>query len=266
MATRVMLHAWSLRSRHGSRHGQPSVIADVSKNMKHTLAIISIAASAILSNLAAATSPEELADAVQSAINSNDQATLLNLLYSQGMSEADLHLVERSQRALFTDQELEDLTLVPLPSDFQAVAVLQGKKYEATAQPQGLIQIKFKPKNGGSLSSGFPYAEVNGEYFLVGTKSTDLNWNGPPDKQIGYGVSGKGQNSVTVEVRWNASGVEQKQTLSSPSAVLMGQYFEEISVTTEDEDAELILTVREDSKEIFQSEPLKGKGTLTYNK
>jgi hypothetical protein len=29
MATRVMLHAWSLRSRHGSRHGQPSVIADV---------------------------------------------------------------------------------------------------------------------------------------------------------------------------------------------------------------------------------------------
>lgn len=29
MATRVTLHAWSLRSRHGSRHGQPSVIADV---------------------------------------------------------------------------------------------------------------------------------------------------------------------------------------------------------------------------------------------
>jgi hypothetical protein len=32
MATRVTLRAWSLRSRHGSRHGQPSVIADVRKN------------------------------------------------------------------------------------------------------------------------------------------------------------------------------------------------------------------------------------------
>jgi len=28
-ATRVTLHAWSLRSRHGSRHGQPWVTADV---------------------------------------------------------------------------------------------------------------------------------------------------------------------------------------------------------------------------------------------
>ena len=46
----------------------------------------------------------------------------------------------------------------------------------------------------------------------------------------------------------------------------MGQYFEEISVTTEDEDAELILTVRQDNKEIFRSEPLKGRGTLTYKK
>lgn len=234
--------------------------------MKHTLAIISIAASATLSNLAAATSPEKLVDAVQSAIKTKDQATLLNLLYSKGMSEADVQLVERAQRGLFTDQELEEATLVPLPPDFQTVAVLNGKKFEATAQPQGLIQIKFKPKNGGSLASGFPYAELDGEYFLVGTKSTELNWNGPPDKQIGYGVSGKAQNSVTVEVKWNASGVEQSQTLSSPSAILMGQYFEQISATTEDEEAELILTVREDNKEIFRSEPLKGKGTLTYKK
>ncbi len=234
--------------------------------MKHTLATISLAASVILSNLGAATSPEELADAVQSAIDSNDQAKLLNLLYSKGMSEVDLQLVERSQLAFFTDQELEAVTLGSLPPDFQTTAVLRGKKYEATAQPQGSIQIKFKPKDGGSLSSGFPYAEVNGEFFLVGTKSTDLNWYGPPDKQIAYGVSGKGQNSVTVEVKWNASGVEQTQTFVSPSAILMGQYFEEILATTEDEDAELILTVRQDNKEIFRSEPLKGRGTLTYKK
>jgi hypothetical protein len=182
------------------------------------------------------------------------------------MSEADLQLVEQSQRAFFADLELEEVTLGPLPPDVQSTAVLRGKKYEATAQPQGSIQIKFKPQDGGSLSSGFPYAEVNGEYFLVGTKSTDLNWNGPPDKQIAYGVSGKGQNSVTVEVKWNASGVEQTQTFVSPSAILMGQYFEEILAATEDEDAEIILTVREDNKEIFRSEPLQGKGTITYKK
>jgi hypothetical protein len=234
--------------------------------MKHILAIISISACAILSNLVAAPSPEELAIVVQSAIESKDQAKLLNLLYSKGMSEADLQLVEQSQRAFFADLELEEVTLGPLPPDFQSTAVLRGKKYEATAQPQGSIQIKFKPKDGGSLSSGFPYAEVNGEYFLVGTKSTDLNWHGPPDKQIAYGVSGKGQKSVTVEVKWNASGVEQTQTFVSPSAILMGQYFEEISVTTEDEDAELILTVRQDNKEIFRSEPLKVRGTITYKK
>jgi hypothetical protein len=48
--------------------------------MKHILAIISISACAILSNLVATPSPEELAIVVQSAIESKDQAKLLNLL------------------------------------------------------------------------------------------------------------------------------------------------------------------------------------------
>jgi hypothetical protein len=104
--------------------------------MKHTLAIIYMAASVILSNLGAATSPEELADAVQSAIDSNDQAKLLNLLYSKGMSEEDLQLVERSQLAFFTDQELEAVTLGSLPPVFRLLRCCEVKSMKQRRNPR----------------------------------------------------------------------------------------------------------------------------------
>jgi hypothetical protein len=46
----------------------------------------------------------------------------------------------------------------------------------------------------------------------------------------------------------------------------MGQFFEEVTVTSTEDDTDVTLTILEAGKKIFQSEPLKGKGTLEYKR
>lgn len=79
-------------------------------------------------------------------------------------------------------------------------------------------------------------------------------------------VMGRGQNKVQIKAKWNASGVDQERIFKSPSSNFMGQFFEEVTVTSTEDDTDVTLTILEAGKEIFQSEPLKGRGTLEYKR
>ena len=48
--------------------------------------------------------------------------------------------------------------------------------------------------------------------------------------------------------------------------MVLGQYFDSIKVTSEEDEVDAVLTVAEGGKEIYKSQPLKGKGTIEYKR
>jgi len=210
--------------------------------------------------------PEEFVAAFSSALKEKSAEKLDALTYLVGATDADKEQVKRAQQIIFTDKEIASISLQPLPEDFQTVFIMRGKKLEPTYTPSGIIQTKYSGTSNGISSTSSPYAVIDGKYFLITTKSTDLGWTGPADKTINFMVMGRGQDKVVIKAKWNASGVNQEEIFKSPSTGFMGQYFDQITVTSTNDDTDITLTILEAGKEIFVSQPLKGKGVLEYKK
>ena len=166
---------------------------------------------------------------------------------------------------LLNGKEVEEISLEPLPSDFETVLIVRGQKLEPTATPKGMVRVTLKGAGQGPRESSSAYAIVDGKFFLVGMKSTDLGWKGPPDKNIGYSIVGQGAAGLQIQGMWNASGVQMKKAFKESSITFWGQHFEELNVTSGSDDCDVTVTITEDGKEIY-SEPLKGKGVLQYKK
>lgn len=210
---------------------------------------------------------EELIAQFRDAISSKDPAKIDELTYRDGMSEQDKAMSARANKMLIEMAgEIEDVFLKPLPGDFQTVVIMHGKKTEMTAAPKGIVHIKYKSGPTGVPESATPYTIVDNTYFIVGPKSSDLGWQGPPDKNIGFMVVGQGQDNVRIVVEWNASGVPQTKEFSEPSSTFWGQYIESVTVQSDSDDADISITIIEGGETIHQSESLKGKGRLEYKR
>jgi hypothetical protein len=208
---------------------------------------------------------EEFMKAVRIALEQKNTNKLEALTYSVGMSDTDKMDAAEARATVFEDYAIDSIALGPIPEHYQSIYIHLGKKLEPTYAPAGLMEIKYK-NTAGVTSTTLPYAIVEGRYFLVSMKSTDLKWTGAPDKNISFMVMGEGQDEVKIKARWNASGVVQQQDFDAPSSSFWGQYFESITVTSTNEATDVKIHIMESGKEIFVSEPLKGKGTLEYKK
>ena len=235
--------------------------------IKHLLIIaISLFAFTSGSGAAKAADAEPFTSALRTAIAGKDDQKLESLVRFDGASPEDKQrMISMLRATLMNGKEVDEISLVPLPDDFEPVLIVRGRKIEPTATPEGMIKVTFKGEGQGPKESSSAYTVVDGKFFLVGMKSTDLGWKGPPDKNIGFSVVGQGSSELEIQGVWNASGVELKKTFKEPSPTFWGQHFEELKVTSGSEDCDVTVTITEDGKEIY-SEPLKGKGVLHYKK
>lgn len=201
------------------------------------------------------------------ALSSKDSARIDGLTYKEGMSEQDRAMAAKVQKMMIeTASEIEDVVLKPLPENFQTTVIVRGRKVEMTSPPAGIIEVRFKNGANGAQATATPYTIVDHTYYLVGSKSSDLGWQGPPDKNIGFMVMGRGQDHAKIRVKWNASGVDQNQVFSEPSSTFWGQHIDSVTVTTDSDDSDLTISILEGGQVIDTSEPLLGKGTLEYKR
>lgn len=202
---------------------------------------------------------------LRAAITEKDNQKLEALIYSEGASPADKQRTNDTFQKIL-QKDIEEIRLEPLPNDYDvSIFIFRGQKIEPTAPPKGLVKMTFKRDEYGKGNLSSAYTVVNGKFFLVGMKSTDLGWKGQPDKNIGYSVDGQGASAIHIHGVWNASGVQMKRVFKGPNLTFWGQYFEELTVTSENDDCDVTVTITEDDKTIF-SERLKGKGVLQYKK
>jgi len=211
---------------------------------------------------------EEFLASYRSAIEQKDKAKLLSLYYTDGCSESDKKMVEGVVGFHFSNGKITDVKFEPTPEGANLVKIANGKKYEPAYPPVGQIKITYDPVGGNGMTSGGDgYAVINGKYYLITAKSTDLGWSGPKDKTLTFMVMGKGMEKVKVLAKWNVSGVDQEKVFSNPpSCNFPGQYFESITATSPEDDADVMLTILEDGKQIYESQPLKGKGAIEYKR
>lgn len=212
------------------------------------------------------TDSEAFASALRTAITEKDDQKLEALIYHEGASPEDkLRMTAMLQRLYFNGKEVDAISFEPLPTDFESVLIVQGRKIEPTSPPKGMVNVTFKGAVNGQGNSSGAYAVLDGKFYLVGMKSTDLGWKGQPDKNIGFSIVGQGASGLKIHGIWNASGVELKREFKETGLTFWGQHFEELSVTSDKEDCDVTVTITEDGKTIF-SETLKGRGVVRYKK
>jgi hypothetical protein len=217
-----------------------------------------------LSTWAQPSSPEEFIASFRTAIQEKSAEKLNAITYTVGMSDSDKKQVAPVQQMFFSDAEITGISLEPLPTDFQSVYIVNGKKIEPTYLPVGLIKIQYKKVANGPDSLSQTYAIIGGHYFLVSSKITDLGWKGPPDTGLCLLVSGSPEDKVQITVKWNASGVEQEKVFNRYTTTVIGQYVESATVTSTNPNATLMIL--QGDKQIFVSPPLKGKAAIEYKK
>jgi hypothetical protein len=205
-------------------------------------------------------------NALRTAITEKDDQKLEALIYFEGAGPEDKQRITSMLRTMyFNGKDVEAIRFEPLPKDFESVLIVQGRKIEPTTQPKGMINVKFKGSENGQGNSSGPYAVVDGKFYLVGMKSIDLGWKGPPDKNIGFTVVGQGAAELQISGVWNASGVELRKEFKEKGITFWGQHFKELNVTSVNDACDVTVTITEDGKVVY-SEPLKGKGVLQYRK
>lgn len=211
----------------------------------------------------AVASGDAFAAALKKAIKEKDEKTLLSYVSAEGLSEAGKARQAESFRSLLAGPDVYDVTLGPLPVDFPPFFIMNGKRYEPTDPPAGIVTVSLKQENG-LTSTQLVYAIVGGKYRLVTTRVVPIDWKGPRDVRLGYVLRGQGAESAVTRVRFNASGVDLDRTYHGPATDFWGQRIDGIEVTVSDPRAAVQLTVMADGKEIFKSEPQEGPGTISY--
>lgn len=235
--------------------------------------MVSLAALIVISPvLWAATpgSPEELRAAVEHAYVQKDRAALEALYYTEGLSEADKELNHGMIDPFWkTPPEIESVTIVPAPDGLTKVRIGWGKKWEPSLPPVGGLLVNVKNSPGSSFAAygtTFAFGESAGKYYLVSAKTSDLGWKGPEDTTLAFMVMGPGQDKVKIRCRWNASGVDMEEIAASPAKAFVGQHIDSMTVASDSDNTDVTLTIRENNKVIYTSQPLKGKGTLEYKR
>lgn len=207
--------------------------------------------------------PDVFTETLKKAIIEQDTGTLLSFADDEGLTgEARQRQIE-SLKVTYPSTNVFSVSLGPLPVDFPPFFIMNGKRYEPTHPPVGIVTISFRQESG-LTSKQLAYAVVDGKYKIVATKSIPLDWKGPPDASLGYIVEGPGAESAVVKVKFNASGVDMERTFHGASISLWGQHISEIEVTTDDPKASLLLKILRDGREIYKSETLTGAGKIVY--
>lgn len=181
--------------------------------------------------------PEALVAAYQKAIEAGDEAAVLALWELDLDNPKVVESRDAYAKSLITEQKGGRFSIGQAPAHDDLPLVMDGTKVEYLSEPEGVISIKLATFD---TTTALPYGRVGTTYKLIGQRWTKLNWSGPADTRYSFTVFSKSpakpEGSLTLKIRYNASGVilEKRLFLPTVSQSLSGgfsaQYVTEIEV------------------------------------
>jgi len=83
-------------------------------------------------------------------------------------------------------------------------------------------------------------------------------------------LNGHGNEDATLQIKYNASGVDLERDDGKASSLILGQWISELTVTSKNAEANLKLLISNgengNMKWNYESKPLQGKGQFVYKK
>jgi len=132
-----------------------------------------------LSVWAQSSTPEEFIAAYRIAVQEKDPDKIKALTYSVGMSDYDQQEVAKHLNDIFNDKEIAAITLEPMQAKLKPQNIINGRKLEPTYPSAGVVKIQYKPVISGTTTttsaSYRPYAIIDGHYFFVPMKTTEVS-------------------------------------------------------------------------------------------
>jgi hypothetical protein len=231
--------------------------------MKHSilcllsLCLLSFSASADNTSLDQSAFKTEL----NRVLDAKDWEGFLALSYTAGVTDYDWKMAEMLKSVIFDGRTVETIRFIELPEGFDSTFIYDGRFFEATLAPIGLVEVT---SSDGVMK--MPYALHEGAYYLVGTKSRSLNWDGPADRPLTIFIMGQGFEHVDARATWNVSGMMIEKALTHTSTNFNGQFVESVRIISKNEDVMLQLSLFESGEKIYTSDYLKGAGELSYQR
>lgn len=204
----------------------------------------------------------EFSSALRRAYDACDPVQVRALTWIKDVPEFDVREYEGQLQMLFKNfTQVESIAFEPVPAAMRQPLVTSRMRSDFSYQPAGIAVVKYRV--GGTVNPAparVPYAIIDGGYYIVIRKITKLENNGPPDKKFDVVVLGRGMSQTKIHIKYTVAGVEQE---CNNSAGFPAQFINEVTVTSNDNNVDVKLTITEDSKLIF-SKALKGRGKIIY--
>ena len=207
---------------------------------------------------------EDLRASIQKAIATKDTKIMEALTFTEGMSEEDKAQRMVHYRDYLFSVPANNIEFGPSTSEHEKpFRVHIGVKYTPTLKPIGTVIIHHKSDRDSSRSM-LPYGKSSNLFYLVGVRSEKINWQGPPDKSIGWSLHGNKLGLHDFKYKYNTSGEIVNDISDYPNSSFYGQNIIEVSFTSDMEDFEGYIVIYEGGNEVARSEAFRGSGIFVY--
>ena len=216
----------------------------------------------------APTSAEQLRSELESALKARDTNAIAGLFNVAGISE-EMKSMLPLETGMMVYQGSSNVTLKPLPTGIELTNEVGGVRYRPNIPVVGLIVVEgVKPGNTMQI----PYGEQDGKFYLPGTVKEVFDAHAPKSKVLNIMItsaSAQETNILNGTYVYLNGGKEVTKTVcltNSMSYGFRGDGIKSCKFTKDSSDGFMELTIREDEKEVFDSDMVKNTNAISYVK
>jgi hypothetical protein len=212
------------------------------------------------------TSPDQLREAVESALKTKDTNALAELVNWQGASD---HM------KLLTDGVIKDLfkhpysavKLIGLPDAFRSIFERDGIRYSPNVSVVGMLEVDF---SGTDQWVKLPYGKKDGGFYISCTVEERIPGPVIKSKTLAIMVTGSSRPKLSGSFIFLQGGKEVKEAIDGKgnfNKSFWGEYIKSCTVRkTSSGDDPIRLMIMEDGKTIFQSEEVTNNESIVYKR
>jgi hypothetical protein len=214
-----------------------------------------------------AESRDDFVERVRAAFHAPDKmAALKDLFYLADVDPETLETYEnRIIGRMLGKYENPEVTLEPLPEDFEGVQVIGAYEYRPNVTPLGYLVVD---------RTKVPYGERDGRYFLTAVTRTEIIPTPPPDRMLQMMVIGLGHPPVRYQGHCDfmqGNGKIRRMTLEDSgqggnTAIVTAQYIVACELIKTSSHGALSLRLQEGEEEVFQQRVTTPDAAITYRR
>ena len=217
-------------------------------------------------------SKEQLRQEVEEALRAKNEAAIRELFYVEGVT-AEMQAVATKSISDLLANQIQSVSLQPLPEGFHAEVVAQGFRYHPSVPVLGFIRVDYSTTNTRphAASLSLLYGSKNGRFYLPGTVKEKVNGEAAK-KSLSISIFGDiAPNPVRVEgeCMYIAGGEQVRQVITGTgglSKAFWGDYVDSCQVRRISDAGWFQLIIAEDGTTVFESQKTESGQPVLYQR